>query len=408
MMSAAIAVFGMTPFGWRFAGALIGVLMLPAIYLLALQLTHRRLPAAVSMLAFTFDLMHFTQTRIATIDSFPVFFILLTYLFMVRYMQMDSFAVSDPSRPRLFDWAYVKTLVPLLLCGICMGLSIASKWIGAYSALGLAILFFMTMYRQYRTGLISWETEPDDHGRVASAQRLTLARIAVTCGFCVLFFVVIPCALYCLCYIPYLSPTGPVTLSRIIRAQEGMLSYHSTPGLGMDHPFQSPWWQWPLILKPMWFAQDTFEPAGYASTILCFGNPWVFYIGAAAMIAVMACFIGKYVRTGRGRIALRHGDGDLTYVILVIAFLAQYLPWVVVPRSMYMYHYFASVPFIILATALLLDRWTEGKPLVRKGVVVVYLCGAVVFFVLFFPYASGYLTNTKWLDAMKWFSKLYY
>ena len=37
-----------------------------------------------------------------------------------------------------------------------------------------------------------------------------------------------------------------------------------------------------------------------------------------------------------------------------------------------------------------------------------YLVGALVFFVMFFPYASGWLTSTDWLDAMKWFSKLYY
>jgi hypothetical protein len=31
-----------------------------------------------------------------------------------------------------------------------------------------------------------------------------------------------------------------------------------------------------------------------------------------------------------------------------------------------------------------------------------------VFFVMFFPYASGWLTSTKWLDAMKWFPRIYY
>ncbi len=408
MMSAAIAVFGMTPFGWRFAGALIGVLMLPAIYLLAMQLTHKRSVAVVSMLALTFDLMHFTQTRIATIDSFPVFFILLTYLFMVRYMQMDTFSVSDPANPKLLDKAYLKTLVPLLLCGICMGLSIASKWIGIYSAVGLAVLFFLTVYRQLRVNETAWALEENERVRVQAARTFTLPRIAITCGSCIIFFVLIPCAIYYLCYIPYLSPTGPVTLKRIIRAQEGMLSYHSTPGLGMDHPFQSPWWQWPFILKPMWFSQDQFEPAGYASTILCLGNPWIFYIGAIAMAMVLVCWIGKYIRIQNGRLAVQYGNGDMIYVILSIAFLAQYLPWVLVPRSMYMYHYFASVPFIILATAVLMERCTHKKPLLCKLVMTLYILGAIVFFVMFFPYASGYLTSTRWLDAMKWFSKLYY
>ena len=49
------------------------------------------------MVAFSLDLMHYTQTRIATIDSFPVFFILLSYLCMVRYLQTDLFAAIPKS-----------------------------------------------------------------------------------------------------------------------------------------------------------------------------------------------------------------------------------------------------------------------------------------------------------------------
>ena len=413
LMSVGIAIFGMTPFGWRFAGALIGVLMLPALYLLALQLTHRRSIATVSMLAFSLDLMHYTQTRIATIDSFPVFFILLSYLCMVRYLQTDLFAV-DPEKPRLFDRCLRKSLIPLALSGLFMGLAIASKWIGLYSAVGLALLFFTAVYRQYRVsnvacGLDVEHVKLDDgqKARVRAAQDFTLKRILITCGFCVIFFVLVPCVIYYLCYIPYLSSTGPVTLKRVIDAQIGMLNYHSTPGLGMDHPFQSPWWQWPFILKPMWFAQDYYEPAGYASTIMCMGNPWVFYIGAIAMLGALAACVAKYLNLRAG-VSLRQGDGDLTLPVLAVGFLAQYLPWVLVPRSMYIYHYFASVPFIIMATAWWLDRLPRSRPRLRTCVMALYLVGALVFFVLFFPYASGWLTSTEWLDAMKWFSKLYY
>ena len=75
---------------------------------------------------------------------------------------------------------------------------------------------------------------------------------------------------------------------------------------------------------------------------------------------------------------------------------------------MFMYRYFASVPFIILATALLFEQFSRNKPKVRVAITVVYLTGALAFFIMFFPYASGYLVRTEWLDAMKWFSKLYY
>ncbi len=417
LMSLSIAVFGMTPFGWRFAGAFIGVLMLPALYLLALQLTHKRSVATVSMLAFALDLMHYTQTRIATIDSFPVFFIILSYLCMVRYMQTNVLVTSDPKRLRVCDRAYLKTLIPLCLSGIFMGLSIASKWIGMYSAVGLAVLFFITIYRQFRAsnvacGFALEEEKLEDVVCIRIAQKLTLKRILLTCAFCVLFFFVIPALIYCLCYIPVFASRGSMSLleffKELILEQKRIFDYHSTPGLGMDHPFQSPWWQWPFILKPMWFAQDKFEPAGYASTIMCMGNPWVFYIGAVAMAAVIVAFVLKYVRL-RDRVSLREGDGDLSLAVIVIGFLAQYLPWVLVPRSMYIYHYFASVPFIILATAWLIDRIPARFKRMRLSVIIGYLVGAAVFFAVFFPYASGWLTSIDWLSALrKYFTTLYY
>ncbi len=403
----------MTPFGWRFAGTLIGVLMLPALYLLGMQLSKRRSIAAMSMLAFALDLMHYAQTRIATIDSFPVFFIILTYLFMVRYLQTDLLKPDPDAQPRLLSRAYLKSLIPLALCGIAMGLSIASKWIGLYSAVGLAVLFFTALYRQYRAsnvacGMDTETLEGEARARVITAQRYTLSRALFTCGACLIFFVAIPAAIYYASYVPFLSPTGKVTWQRVLAAQQVMLSYHSKPGLGMDHAFYSPWWQWPFILKPMWFAQDSYEPAGYASTIMCMGNPWVFYLGAVAMVVVLVAWAGKYVQVQNGSLRLRQGDGDLTLPVLGIGFLAQFLPWALVPRGTYMYHYFASVPFIILATTWLLDRYAPKNPKQRFALMAVYVAGAAVFFVMFFPYASGWLCSTEWLDAMKWFSKLYY
>lgn len=83
--------------------------------------------------------MHFTQTRIATIDSYVVFFIMVMYLFMIRYVQMSFF--REPL------W---KTLIPLGLSGLFMGFAWASKWTGIYASAGLAFLFFLTVYWRAR------------------------------------------------------------------------------------------------------------------------------------------------------------------------------------------------------------------------------------------------------------------
>lgn len=115
-----------------------GILMLPAMYLLAKQLTKRCDMAFVAMSLMALDCMHLTQTRIATIDSFPVLFIMLSCLFMLRFMQRD---IMSP----------MKHLVPdLALSGLFIALGIASKWICLYAGAGLAVLYFWTCARHLR------------------------------------------------------------------------------------------------------------------------------------------------------------------------------------------------------------------------------------------------------------------
>ena len=106
----------MTPFGWRFVGTLFGVLMVPLIYIFIKNLFGKRITAVLGTLLFTFDFMHYVQTRIATIDTYGVFFTILMYYFMYRFISNDF-----RDRP-------LKQLVPLALSGISFGLGIASKW----------------------------------------------------------------------------------------------------------------------------------------------------------------------------------------------------------------------------------------------------------------------------------------
>lgn len=383
-MSLGIWLFGMTPFGYRFFGALIGVLMLPILYITAKYLFGSRKFAFAAMFLLAVDMLHLTQTRIATIDSYPVFFIMLSYLFMLRYTRI--------AHSKLSLW---KNLQPLLWSGLFFGLSVASKWIGLYSGVGLAILFFASLIEQ-----IDRSEEPLSlHSPVAR-------RIVQTLLFCVFSFVILPFVVYYLSYIPYFAPSGGITLKRLLDTQSGMLKYHATPGLGADHPYQSPWWQWPLILKPMWYFLSYYEPEGYQSTIFAMGNPSVFYAGFVAMLACLLAFLLHLGKALQGKARLSGG-----VFFLGIGFLSQYLPWVIVPRSTYIYHYFASVPFIILATcwlfAALEKRCPQWKKWINAGLILLLLVSFGLF-IAFYPYGTGILTRVEWLDAMKWFKGIWY
>ena len=408
LTSFSVAVFGMTPFGWRFAGALAGILMLPGIYLLGKQLTKRTWMSALACLFMALDCQHLTQTQLSTIDSFPVLFIIFAYFFMLRFIQ------TDYRREK----ASV-SLIPLAFSGLFMGLSIASKWIGIYAGAGLAVLFFWHCIRIIRAeGSVRIQNDDLSDGQEQKGAKV-LRRTMIICLWCILFFVIVPVAVYLLSYIPYMAYNARRIhsftdyLSEVWRSQVGMFSYHNTPNLGMDHPFYSPWWEWPVIGKPMYYASQQYIPADSPvhHSIFCFGNPVIWFGGLAA---IAFCFFRALLDR---RYIIRECDyvwhltpatGDQRFAFILTGLLAQYLPWVLVPRGTYIYHYFASIPFLILMITICFDG--EGKRTDRTGKILagIFAVAAAVFFVLLFPYACGLNVPTGWLEIGRRILRIWY
>lgn len=409
-----IKAFGMTPFGWRFAGALAGIAMLPGMYLLAKQLCKKTYAAAFASLLMAMDCMHLTQTQIATIDSFPVLFIIFAFFFMLRFMQTD-----------LRRCKMKEALIPLMLSGINMGLAIASKWIGIYAGIGLAVLYFwhcarnVSVSRDERTSEINSANFLSSDEPCRSEYKDTAGKVIILCAWCVLFFILIPAAIYFASYIPYMAYNTRINsfsdyIVSVWRCQESMLSYHSTPGLGMDHPFYSPWWEWPVIGKPMYYATEQYidSEAPLHHSIFCFGNPVIWW---GALIALIICIIRwlnqkRYTVDENNRYwHLLNRTFDFRYEFVFIGLLAQYLPWVLVPRGTYIYHYFASVPFLILLLTLCFTGGEDDTD--RRAVkifMLLFLAASLVLFILLFPYASGIPVPVDWLNLGKKILKIWY
>ena len=427
-ISWAIAIFGMTPFGWRFAGALAGTLMLPGMYMLGKLLVKRWWGGMAAALLMAFDLMHFTQTRIATIDSFAVLFIIWMIYFMFRWYFQD-----------FFHMPFWKTLVPLGLSGLFMGLGVASKWTACYAGVILAVIFFAGIWRRFRLISAAKKTQEKSRndGEKAAAQKGG-KRLLITVASCLVFFVLIPAVIYYVSYIPYFAYDGMgVTPKKVIEAAVGsyftngqvggMLGYHSEPGRGMDHDFYSPWYQWPVIGKPMWYASNSFEPEGSESSIMAMGNPVVWWGGLICIVICLAVWIKRHLQKDGSLSPFTQTD-DTRPILILLCYFGQLFPWTLVPRGTYIYHYFPCVPFLILAIVLCLDlladsgfmlalpsvgglaaadetsrkKWNERCVLI---LLVVLLLAAEIMFILFFPYASGVPASRSWMDSVKWFDR---
>lgn len=179
-----IRVFGMTPFGWRFMGTLFGVCMLPILYVFLKNLFGRTAVAACGTCLFAFDFMHLTQTRIATIDTYGVFFILLMYFFLYRYLTLPA---GTP---------FLRGALPLFLSGLFWGIGAASKWTVIYGAAGLAVLYFIGLHAKWR----AWPV-----GEQAPRFAPWLVKTLLLSALC---FVAIPACIYCLSYLPYAQAKG--------------------------------------------------------------------------------------------------------------------------------------------------------------------------------------------------------
>ncbi|QAY67407.1 hypothetical protein [Paenibacillus protaetiae] len=166
-----------------------------------------------------------------------------------------------------------------------------------------------------------------------------------------------------------------------------MYQYHS--GLTATHPYASWWWEWPFMKRPVWyFSGRSIMPAGEVSTISAFGNPVLWWGGIFAVIGAIY-------------FSLKRKDSRM--YIVWIAYLSQYVPWMLVPRVTFLYHYFAMVPFMIISIVymmkLLDEKWPQWKP-VRN----LYIAAAVVMFILFYPVLSGMTVSQNYVTyVLRWF-----
>ena len=377
-----VELFGMNPFGWRIVGVTFGVLMVPLMYLLSRAVFKRGRYAFIATFLFAFDFMHFTQTRIATIDTYGVFFIIAMFFFMAVLFRMS------------YNNTSMKKVLPVMgLCGLMFGLGAASKWIDIYAGVGLLLLYAVMMwerYREYRYAKMHQGEGEAEEALFENVRRTYWKKTALVLGCSVVFFILIPAAIYVASYIPYkLADINNKSLIKIVlENQQFMFSYHSKLVETKPHPYASPWYHWPFIIKPICYYVNYSLPAGRMTSIAAFGNPAVWWAGTVAMVWLVWQNLKK---AARNRMML----------FVLVGFMAQFLPWVLVPRSMFIYHYFASVPFFILAIVMLLRTWETRNPKFKKWTWV-YLGVVLALFVFFYPLLSGANVSHFYGQLMKW------
>lgn len=365
IISIGILLFGMNPFGWRFMGTLCGVLMVPFIYLFARNIFKSSKWAFFTAFLFAFDFMHFSQTRIATIDSYTCIFIMGMYYFMYQYYTMS-----------FYDTKLSKTFVPLLFSGIFTGLAISVKWQGVYACAGIAILFFITIYDRFK------EYRYAKNYGIENIEKAFFPNTVKTFAACVVFFIIVPIIIYLLSYLSYFNTPGYSGIKDILKNQTDMFSYHSE--LVSTHPYASPWWQWPLMIRPIFYFSKTL-PDGLKMGISSFGNPALWWTGIIALFYTIYLWSVKKNKNA---------------LFILISYGSQLLPWVLISRTTYIYHYFPSVIFVAMMVTYLFKNLINKKD---KRFTYLYMAVFMLLFIMFYPVLSGMPVSSSYVyNFLKW------
>lgn len=385
IMAASMYVFGTTPFAYRLMGTLSGIIMLPLLYLAAAKLLKNKLYALFATAVFALDFMHFTQTRIATIDSFSLLFILCMYKFVLDYEAMDWRSTSLGRR-----------LLPLFICSVFFGLGAATKWICVFTALSLAFIILYSIAENY-VKISRWEVTAAKNKSssnnaffgVTTPDNLKLHTV-LTFVFCILFFAGVSLVVYCMSYIPqmrYDLAEGQSFIQYIIESQKFMFDYHAY--LEAEHPFSSKWYEWPLITRPLFAYVSRSDDGGTVSSISSFGNPAIWWFSLWTMIFLTLSLFKTRDKKG---------------MFIAAGYFAQFLPWCFIQRTTFIYHYFASLPFAIISIPYFFGGAFREKTSRKFMIFYIILC--IALFLMFYPVISGQNVSVDYIkDFLQWSKK---
>jgi len=391
LIALGILLFGMTPFGWRILGVAAAAAMIPLIYYMAKRLFKSTAAGFIAACLLTFEFMHFTVARLATGEVYLLLFSLGMFFCLREYLR----ARDEPRGDSVLGASHW-----LFLSMICFGLGFAVKWTALY---GLLALFVLLIVANVRTNKPVWYD-----GRIILAGMLSAGAIYIATyipymlsggGHALFGLQQLPL------YLGYLkeylatgtissSPPGPLT---VFDLQLQMFGYHA--GIEATHPYSSPWWSWPLMLKPLWLYSNSLN--GSVSTIVLMGNPLIWWSALPALIGIGAAAVMARAR--------KKGTADsFVALFILVPYLLLWLPYVPITRILFIYHYLANVPFLVLAVTYWLhlpfeQRWgATRRALLLQCLVLAFLGAVVVLFFIFYPVLSGYPVATAYKDSLRW------
>ena len=333
LIALGIAMFGDNQYGWRLLSSIAATAVVLGAFWILWTLFQRVRPAVVGAVLVAINGTVFVQARIGMLDGFMAAFLVLAILALLRS------AYAPPGRAWR-DW---------IVGSVLLGLAVGVKWTAAPYVAFAGIAFLVIRWRDARRGRAThWA------GMAAFPALTALGIVSVMT--------------YLLTFAPaFFYAHDPLTWRTLLPFQWTMFQQQTQ--VLPAHPYQSSWWTWPLMIRPIWYLYEPVD--GAQRGVLLIGNPAIIWGG---LVAVGYCAWAAWWR-GSARL------GGITAI-----WLASLLIWAIIPKSLgFFYYYYPSTIFLCLALAAAFDELRLSRPHWDEAFIV--LSGTM--FVYFYPILSA-------------------
>ncbi len=344
LIALGMMIFGDDPLGWRALSTLAGTAVVAGVFGIVWLMTRRTRPAAMAGVLTLVNFMVLIQARIAMLDGFMAAFVVLAVAAM-------GWAMRGSAAQSRWRWT---------LGAVLLGLAVGTKW-AAVPYLGYAAIGFVLMKRGDAS---RW---PGLHWWSAWVLLGLGAGLTYAATFAPAFF----------------YTHDPMTLGRLLPFQAEM--YARQTQVLPPHTYQSSWWSWPVIGRPIWYFYEVAD--GAQRGIFLLGNPVVMWGG---LVAVAACVLG-WLRTR-----------DIQLGFAAALWIGGFAVWAIIPKSLgFYYYYYLPAIWLSVALAVAIDRWRGALRDWDEA----YLVAAVCLFVYFYPIlTAGALAGPRSFLRWAWFT----
>ncbi|MES2987005.1 MAG: glycosyltransferase family 39 protein [Pseudomonadota bacterium] len=341
LIAAGMMLFGDNPMGWRIMPTFAGTATVLGVFAFLWLLLGTMRPALIGAALALLNQTIFIQARTAMLDVFLGAFLLWGLVVML-------WAMKGQGRQVWHRWIGASVL---------LGLATGVKWSAIpYIALAAAA-FLIIRARDARLAkkplatALSGKDQPHWSGLPAIPALALLGAVSIT----VYFVTFLPAFFYA---------SEPLSLSSLFARQWEMLALQTQ--VLKPHTYQSDWWSWPLMIRPIWYFYEWDD--GAQRGVLLIGNPVVMWGG---LLAVLACYWAWFKER-----AIR----PLAVALLWTASLAIFI---VIPKSLgFYYYYHLSGIFICLTLAVAFHHFDRGR---NRGWEEWFAAASLVAFVYFYP-----------------------